>query len=273
GTDAFSSHCVLNVECSRSATFARYVNDLLKGSLSAQRIFQERLKWASASPEMKAALVLVDSRSFNLADDQGNVIRALVPLIDLLNTFVPLTSTGSWNCWFRGNLQEGALLQAECPITEGSELVHCYSDFSSPELWATYGFLPLEAMESSHEAPLISLPLGELKLISQAKKILQPRHWLDERTLAFEIPWDAEDGGPLFTVLNCMANGQQDRVQNILRERLQTALLASQQAEEALLAPTSGPHAAFKAALQQAALQLLHNERPLLEEELELLEG
>eukprot|EP00913_Durusdinium_trenchii_P013789 g12948.t1 len=189
-----------------------YVNDLLKGSLSAQRIFQERLKWASASPEMKAALVLVDSRSFNLADDQGNVIRALVPLIDLLNTFVPLTSTGSWNCWFRGNLQEGALLQAECPITEGSELVHCYSDFSSPELWATYGFLPLEAMESSHEAPLISLPLGELKLISQAKKILQPRHWLDERTLAFEIPWDAEDGGPLFTVLNCMANGLEPHV-------------------------------------------------------------
>jgi len=242
-----------------------YVTQLLKGSLSARRVFDERLRQVTptTSSEMLKALSLVDSRSFNITDENGEVLRALVPFIDLFNTFVPLASSGNctWNCWFRGSLQEG------------TELVHCYGDFSSSELWATYGFLPLETMESPHEAPVISLPLEcsnqapSVKL--QLQKMLQPRHWLDEDTLIFEIPWDVEDG-LLYPTLELMASGAEDAT---LRQRLEVALQSNHAAEQDLLQPPEGPHRHFQVKLQHAAVQLLRNERPLLEDELARVAG
>ncbi|CAL1128314.1 unnamed protein product [Cladocopium goreaui] len=234
-----------------------YVAELLRGSLAAQRTFQARLT-GEVEESMLEALLVVDSRSFNITDEKGRVLRALVPFIDLVNSFVPLTSAAnSWNCWFRGNLEEGAMLHAEHSIPRGTELVHCYGTFSSAELWATYGFLPLEAMESPDEAPLISVPLGsggvQPDQLKQLKQKLEPRHWLDEQTLLFEIPWDLEDG-PLDQVLELNWPGREAEV---LAERLEVALQANQEA----------------AKLQRAALQLLRNERPLLEEELAALQG
>ncbi|CAL1169381.1 unnamed protein product, partial [Cladocopium goreaui] len=137
----------------------------------------------------------------------------------------------------------------------------------------TYGFLPLEAMESPDEAPLISVPLGsggvQPDQLKQLKQKLEPRHWLDEQTLLFEIPWDLEDG-PLDQVLELNWPGREAEV---LAERLEVALQANQEAEKKLLQVPQGPHADFKAKLQRAALQLLRNERPLLEEELAALQG
>eukprot|EP00435_Cladocopium_sp_Y103_P031261 s3825_g7.t2 len=194
-----------------------YVADLLQGSLAAQRTFQARLTMGEVDESMLEALLVVDSRSFNITDEKGRVLRALVPFIDLVNTFVPLASAdGSWNCWFRGNLEEGAMLHAERPIPRGTELVHCYGTFSSAELWATYGFLPLEAMESPDEAvsvlqaPLISIPLNDMDRdqLKRLKQMLEPRHWLDEHTMLFEIPWDAVDG-PLDQVLELHWPGTQ----------------------------------------------------------------
>jgi len=255
-----------------------YVTQLLKGSLSARLVFDARLGQVApiTSSEMLKALALVDSRSFNITDENGEVLRALVPFIDLFNTFVPLASSDNctWNCWFRGSLQGGATLHTECAITAGTELVHCYGDFSSAELWATYGFLPSETMESPHEAPVISLPLECSSLAPSVKlqleKMLKPRHWLDEDTLIFEIPWDIEEDGLLYPTLELMASGAEDAT---LRQRLEVALESNHAAEQDLLQPPAGPHRHFQVKLQHAAVQLLRNERPLLEDELARVAG
>lgn len=58
------------------------------------------------------------------------------------------------------------------------------------------------------------------------------RHWLDEQTLLFEIPWDLEDG-PLDQVLELNWPGREAEV---LAERLEVALQANQEAVSGQLA-------------------------------------
>ncbi|CAJ1460068.1 unnamed protein product [Effrenium voratum] len=257
---------------------AEYLAELFDGSALAHHIFSARLNRRGASADEMWALAVVDSRSFNLATADGEAVRALVPFIDLFNNFLPLSSgASSWNCVFRGTIESGALLQAECPVQEGEELVHLYDELSTAALWATYGFVPEEDIDNPFEAPLITVPLNKEQ--RRLKLDLEDRHWLDEQTLGFEIPWDAEEGGPLLPALCQLQNeslhaaSRQLQAQELLRQRLEETLACSLRSEERLLQPASEPHAAFKARLQRAARRLLRNERPLLEDELSFMDS
>eukprot|EP00439_Symbiodinium_sp_Y106_P013212 s2911_g1.t3 len=187
-------HGSLNGCCTLSARLSQGLD--IANSLAARGFSKSEVLWA---------LTAVDSRSFNLRAGPGRAVRAMVPVIDLLNTFVPVASGPScWNCQFSGDFDSGAELKAVSHIQPGDELTHLYSELSSAALWASYGFVPDEPMENPHEAALIDVPLEEEAVSSYRELLgsLAPRHWRDEKTLLFEVPWDAEEEtGPVYATL------------------------------------------------------------------------
>ncbi|CAE7819360.1 TIC20-V [Symbiodinium sp. CCMP2592] len=240
------------------------------------------------------ALTAVDSRSFNLRAAPGRAVRAMVPLIDLLNTFVPVASGPCcWNCQFSGDFDSGAELKAASHIQPGDELTHLYSELSSAALWASYGFVPDEPMENPHEAALIDVPLEEEAVSSNRELLgsLAARHWRDEKTLLFEVPWDAEEEtGPLYATLFALLAREGESAElagdgavparlrlaaaEVVRQRIQEALQKNLASERELSRKdvAGRKHTDFEVKLHAAAMQLLRNERPLLEDELAFTE-
>ncbi|CAE7271757.1 TIC20-V [Symbiodinium natans] len=196
----------------------------------------------------------------------------------------------AWALKFLGDVDSGAKLEAVSLIQPGDELTHLYSELSSAALLASYGFVPSEAMENPHEAALIDLMLPEAIQGSGAPKDLAPRHWKDETTLLFEVPWDAEEeAGPAYAALFAMLAREEERelveqgrpptrlrlaAAEVLRERIQDALDKNLAGERQLSRDdlAGRKHAKFEAKLRRAAVRLLRNERPLLEDELAFTE-
>ncbi|CAE7502746.1 TIC20-V [Symbiodinium microadriaticum] len=282
-----------------------YVAELMRGTLNGCCTLSARLSQGLAlahglaargfsNSQVLWALTAVDSRSFNLRAGPGGAVRAMVPLIDLLNTFVPVASgPACWNCQFSGDVDSGAELKAVSQIQPGDELTHLYSELSSAALWASYGFVPDEPMENPHEAALIDVPLEE-EAVSSHKDLLgslAPRHWRDEKTLLFEVPWDAEEEtGPVYATLFALLGRGAESAElagngaiparlrlaaaEVLRQRIQDALQKNLESERELSGKdvAGRKHADFEGKLQAAAIRLLRNERPLLEDELAFTE-
>lgn len=194
---------------------------------------------------------------------------------------------------FSGDVDSGAELKAVSQIQPGDELTHLYSELSSAALWASYGFVPDEPMENPHEAALIDVPLEE-EAVSSRKDLLgslAPRHWRDEKTLLFEVPWDTEEEtGPVYATLFALLGREAESAElagngaiparlrlaaaEVLRQRIQDALQKNLESERELSGKdvAGRKHADFEGKLQAAAIRLLRNERPLLEDELAFTE-
>ncbi|CAE7525506.1 TIC20-V, partial [Symbiodinium sp. CCMP2456] len=194
---------------------------------------------------------------------------------------------------FSGDVDSGAELKAVRHIQPGDELTHLYSELSSAALWASYGFVPDEPMENPHEVALIDVPLEE-EAVSSHKELLRslaPRHWRDEKTLLFEVPWDAEEEtGPVYATLFALLAREAESAElagdgaiparlrlaaaEVVRHRIQDALQKNLASERELSGKdvAGRRHTDFEGKLQVAAIRLLRNERPLLEDELAFTE-
>ncbi|CAE7644655.1 TIC20-V [Symbiodinium pilosum] len=143
-------------------------------------------------------------------------------------------------------------------------------------------------MENPHEVALIDVPFEErLDSSEPLLPALAARHWRDDKTLLFEIPWDVEDEtGPAYEALFALlAEDVESRelaeegvaptrlrlaAAELLQQRIQDALDKNLANERQLSRKdlAGRKHGEFEARLHEAAIRLLQNERPLLEDEL-----
>lgn len=196
--------------------------ELLRGSAHGVDLATEALREGAAraaallasgqaedEAEARWALAVVDSRAFTFQPDRASEQLALVPLLDMLNTFTLLKDGEElWQCVFEpeGAVSEGALLNVERPIREGDEVLHVYSHNSSAALWMVYGFLEEGEGENPFEVAGMSVrfldavasdgvPVREAKLAALASAGLDP-----EGPAIFELPRDGQAGGTLLPV-------------------------------------------------------------------------
>eukprot|EP00929_Paragymnodinium_shiwhaense_P050421 TRINITY_DN25377_c0_g1_i1.p1 TRINITY_DN25377_c0_g1~~TRINITY_DN25377_c0_g1_i1.p1 ORF type:complete len:422 (+),score=60.56 TRINITY_DN25377_c0_g1_i1:121-1386(+) len=200
------------------------IDDLLGGSAHGRRLAREAIEdgrlrvadllrsgYARSEEEAKWALAIVDSRAFTFLPDSDEEQLALIPLLDMLNTFTLLAEDDGaslWQCAFESEktASDGADMMAEQPIAAGEELLHLYSTNSSAMLWMVYGFLedgsganPCEMagvdVDIALELDRAPSPLREAKATALSALDVDCT-----KPLLFELPDDAQTGGLLMPV-------------------------------------------------------------------------
>lgn len=200
--------------------------DLLAGSAHGRRVAAEVLGRcrediaalvasgvADNEEEARWALAVVDSRAFTFQPDRPNEQLALVPLLDMLNTFSLLQDDEAlWQCTFtsEGTAAQGAALSVEREICKGDEVLHLYSSNSSAMQWMVYGFLEDGPGDNPFETAGFMLNAesevrGEDKDLASAKLSLLSEAGLRPDRLLFELPGDSEIGGPLLPVARVLS--------------------------------------------------------------------
>jgi len=193
-----------------------------KGLREGQERIAVLLESGLAADELEArwALTVVDSRAFTFNAGTSDAELALVPLLDIFNTFVSGEEAGSelWHGSFepQGPVADGGLLVAERLIESGEEIVHLYESNSSARLWMNYGFLP----EGENPLEVAAVDVDVQRILTKdchavkAAKLQTLRRagfQADSAPLHFELPLDAEIGGTLLPVARLLAcRGEED---------------------------------------------------------------
>mmetsp|Transcript_65851 Transcript_65851/g.122879 ORF Transcript_65851/g.122879 Transcript_65851/m.122879 type:complete len:569 (+) Transcript_65851:40-1746(+) len=159
------------------------------------------------------ALTVVETRCFSFRAGQPDMELALIPLLDILNTFAEEDGCRGdlWQASFEPlcAAADGGRMVVERSIRAGEEIVHLYESNSSARLWTTYGFLP--DGKNPFEGAALKVPLqrsGKDDHCAQAKLDALQDAGIElhgGNTLHFELPGDAEVGGALLPVARLLA--------------------------------------------------------------------
>jgi len=168
------------------------------------------------------ALAIVETRCFSFRAGQPDMELALVPLLDILNTFAEADGYDDelWQASFQPQCaaEDGGVMIVEREIRAGQEIVHLYESNSSARLWTTYGFLPDGPGENPFEGAGVEVELVRSSAddhCTQAKidALIDAGVELHEgRTLRFELPGDAEVGGALLPAARLLACRDSEQV-------------------------------------------------------------
>jgi len=203
------------------------LKELFAGSVHGQRMAAEVLKVGAAhveallssraavnESEARWASAIVETRAFTFQPDTDQEQLALVPFLDMLNTFSLLRDGEAlWQCSFEaeGPASEGASLVVDRPIRQNQEVLHVYNTNSSAMLWMTYGFIEDGDGENPFEVVGISVNLHEAVAsddvdVQRAKlAAVRAADLLVQQPLVFELPSDGELGGTLLPVARLLA--------------------------------------------------------------------
>lgn len=180
---------------------------------------------AATLEEAKWALVVIDSRAFTFQTGKPSKELALVPLLDVLNSFCVMEeSEALWQCSFQpeGPTSDGGIMIAERPAKSGDELIHLYEENSSARLWMTYGFLPMSKGENPFEGSGFEITLAselashDNDMKSKKMEALADAGFDVDKPRVFELPADGEVGGSLLPVARLLACGDMDEAQAYL---------------------------------------------------------
>jgi len=159
------------------------------------------------------ALTVVETRCFSFRAGQPDMELALIPLLDILNTYAEEDGDcrDLWQASFEPlcAAADGGRMVVERSIRKGDEIVHLYESNSSARLWTTYGFLPDRTNPFEGAALRVQLQSsGSDEHCTQAQLDALEDAGIrlhSGNTLHFELPGDAEVGGALLPVARLLA--------------------------------------------------------------------